>query len=499
MILADFAAVLAGMGLVQALAGAVLVGRFAAAATPSPAERERVGVRGGTHDPHPGLSRFAGEEDCPPISILKPLHGDEPLLEQALASVCTQDYPEFQVVFGVRDTADTALPVVARIRARFPKCDIAVVVDPAQHGANGKVGNLINMLPRAKHDVLAIADSDLHVQPDYLARLAETLAEPGTGLVTTLYTGLPAARRLAQKLGATQITHYFLPGALLARAIGRQDCLGATMVLRRATLDRIGGLRALVGHLADDQVLGRLVAALGLAVRLAPTVPATTVPEARLRDLLRHELRWARTIRSLEPAPFAASVLQYPLFWAALTMVLSWGAAWSFGVFFIAWVGRALTAIWVDRALEPLLVTPASPVTPAKAGAHPAPGVRFRRGDGGSISRGISASTAPGRGGNGGGRSAWGRLGEGGRGTAAVREPDDLRLNDGMNLADAAAQGLAFPCPVWLLPLRDLISVGVMLASYAGRRVEWRGHHLTADTPGRVAPGLTASKELRPR
>jgi ceramide glucosyltransferase len=460
-ILADFAAVLAGIGVVQAAAGAVLVARFAGQ-SPSPAERERSGEgrAGGPRYRHPALSRLAGEEEWPPITVLKPLHGDEPLLEQALASVCTQDYPEFQVVFGVQDVADTALPVVARLRRRFPTCDIAVVVDPTRHGANGKVSNLINMLPRAKHAVLVIADSDLHVQPDYLARLAEALATRGTGLVTTLYTGLPAARRLAQLLGATQITHSFLPGAVLARAMGRQDCLGATMVLRRATLALVGGLDALVNHLADDQVLGRRVAALGMAVRLAATVPATTVPEARLRDLLRHELRWARTIRALEPAAFAASVLQYPLFWGALAVVLSGGTAWSFGVFFIAWVGRALAAVVVDRALDPLLG-----VTNDYPGA-----VRRSQpsldGDDGAI-----PEVFPG---------------------AGARSPDDLRLSDGAKLSDAAPQGLAFPCPVWLLPLRDLISVGELLASYAGRRVEWRGHHLTADSPGRPAPGLTA-------
>lgn len=181
MMLAGFVAVLAGIGVVQAVIGAVLAGRFAHS-SPSPAERERSGegAAGRTHYPHPTLSRGAGEGDLlrPPITILKPLHGDEPLLEQALASVCAQDYPEYQVVFGVSDAADPALSVVTRLRARFPECDIAVVVDPARHGTNGKVGNLINMLPRAKHAVLAIANSDLHVQPDYLARLADALAEP---------------------------------------------------------------------------------------------------------------------------------------------------------------------------------------------------------------------------------------------------------------------------------------------------------------------------------
>ena len=127
-----------------------------------------------------------------PVTVLKPLHGDEPLLEEALASVCRQDYPTWQVVFGVQDPADTALPVVRRLQARFPDCDIAVVVDPTTHGRNRKVANLINMLPAAKHDVLVIADSDVHVAPDWLRRLVAALEAPGVGLVTTIYTGLPA-------------------------------------------------------------------------------------------------------------------------------------------------------------------------------------------------------------------------------------------------------------------------------------------------------------------
>lgn len=350
-------------------------------------------------------ARFAAEPDpempapAPPITILKPLHGDEPLLRHALGSVCAQDYPDFQIVFGVQAPSDTALAVLGRLRAEYKDTDIAVVVDPTRHGANLKVGNLINMLPAAKHDVLVITDSDLHVQPDYLTQIARTLAQPGTGLATTLYAGLPAFPALPARLGATQITHNFLPGALLARTLGRQDCLGATMALRRETLNRIGGLHALVNHLADDNVLGRLVQAQGLAVRLAGTVPATTVPETTFRALWRHELRWARTIRALVPGPFAASALQYPLFWASLAIPLSGATSWSWAAFFLAWAIRALAATGVDRALA-------------------------------------------------------GKL-----------------------------QGLAFSCPVWLLPLREWLSIGVLLASYAGRRVEWRGVSMQADTP----------------
>ncbi len=125
------------------------------------------------------------------------------------------------------------------------------------------------MLPAARHDVLVIADSDVHVRPDYLERLVAALEAPGVGLVTTLYAGLPASPALPAQLGATQITHGFLPGALLARALGRQDCLGATMCLRRADLERIGGFAALVDHLADDNVLGRRIQRSGLDVGLA--------------------------------------------------------------------------------------------------------------------------------------------------------------------------------------------------------------------------------------
>jgi ceramide glucosyltransferase len=301
--------------------------------------------------------------------------------------------------------------VVHRLQARFPACDIALVVDPAQHGENRKIGNLINMLPAAAHPVLVIADSDIHVQPDYLERLVANLEQPGIGLATTLYAGLPADRSLAARLGATQITHGFLPGALLARAVGRQDCLGATMALRRETLARIGGFPALVDHLADDNILGRRVQDLGLSVRLADTVPLTTVPETRLRALFRHELRWARTISALAPAPFAASALQYPLVWALLGVAATGGAPWSLGVFCLAWLIRAVAAAGIDHALLQ-------------------------------------------------------RLGE----------------------SD-------FSVPVSLLPFRDLFSAAVMLVSYAGKQVDWRGYRLQADG---VPPHEPAMLSLRP-
>lgn len=286
-----------------------------------------------------------------PVTVLKPLQGDEPLLEQALATFCAQDFPTFQIVFGVQNPTDPALHVVDRLRARFPDVDMAVVIDSTVHGPNHKIANVINMFSAAKHDTLVIADSDIHAAPDYLRQLTDTLAQPGVGLVTTLYAGLPATSGVAGAMGAAHINHSFLPGALLARAMGRQDCLGATMALTRQTLLDVGGLAALSNHLADDAVLGRLVAERGLAVALATTIPQTTIPEERIGALLEHELRWARTIRSLVPVGFALSIMQFPIVWAALAVAFSNGDAWAWAVFAGAWSGRAAIACAMDRML----------------------------------------------------------------------------------------------------------------------------------------------------
>ena len=289
----------------------------------------------------------------PPVTVLKPLHGDEPLLEDALASCCQQDYPDYQLVFGLQDPSDPALEVLARLKRRFPAVEIVVVVDRTRHGLNRKIDNLINMFPAARHDTLVIADSDMHVAPDYLRDLVAALQEPGAG---ARHHPICRQGRLARSARTTRLRTdqpcFPLPGALLARALGRQDCLGATMALSRAMLKRVGGFQALSDHLADDAVLGRLVRAQGFDVVLAATVPATTVPENHLPALFEHELRWARTVKSLEPLGFVTTAIQYPLFWAALTIGLSGGLVEAWWLFLVTWFVRGTMAYAIDRNLK---------------------------------------------------------------------------------------------------------------------------------------------------
>ncbi len=287
---------------------------------------------------------------APPMTVLRPLCGAEPGLEAALASTLCQMGPGQQAIFGVQNPADPAIAVVRRLQARLPALDITLVIDATPHGGNRKIGNLINMLPHAKHELLVFCDSDLHVPAGYLARLAEVLAEPGVGLATTVCLGLPTGPGWVARLGATGISHGFTPAALMARWLGRQDCLGTTMALRRQTLAAVGGLAMLRDHLADDNVLGQLVQGLGLKVALARTVPLTGVAEARLADLWRHEMRWARTIRALEPFAYAGTFVLYPLVWAMLAVAAAPG--WrSAGFFLLAWGLRAMMAGMGARCL----------------------------------------------------------------------------------------------------------------------------------------------------
>jgi ceramide glucosyltransferase len=313
-------------GIAQAGFGAGAISRFARAATPR-------------------------ADNLPAVTVLKPLHGADAGLEQALETFFTLDYPALQLVFGVQSPVDAAIPVVQTLRRRYPLVDAVLVCDPTTHGANHKIANLINMFPSAAHDVLLMSDSDMHVAPDYLRSVVAALEKPGIGLVTTIYTGLPAVRGLTAQLGAAYITQIFSSGALMARFLGRRDCMGATMCLTRATLMRIGGLPALSPYVADDGVLGRKVRSLGLEIGLATSVPATTVSETGLRALFSHELRWARTIRAMAPFGFILSAIQFPVVWALLAALFTAAKLWTLALLAITCLVRATSGRVIETAL----------------------------------------------------------------------------------------------------------------------------------------------------
>lgn len=259
----------------------------------------------------------------PPATVLKPLCGAEPGLYEHLRAFCRQDYPEYQIIFGVRDPADPARWVAERLAAEFPLLSIDIVVNPQQHGNNHKIGNLINMLERARHEVLVMADSDAFVGPDYLATVTAPLLDPKVGLVTCTYRAEPTDK-IWSRLGAMYMNEWYLPSVLVAWLFGYQGYVsGQTMCLRRATLEAIGGFRAIANHLADDHRLGELIRGVGQRVVLSPYLVKGVHHEQSFASLTRHEIRWMRTIHVLRPWSFRMIFLSFSFPLAALGLMLT--------------------------------------------------------------------------------------------------------------------------------------------------------------------------------
>ncbi len=308
-----------------------------------------------------------GSLAAPEVTVLKPLCGAEPQLYESLRSFCDQTYSRFQIVFGVRDPDDPALAVVRRLQREFPQRDLDIAIDASQHGSSLKVSNLVNMMRLARHDYLVVADSDVRVPRDYLARVVAPLTDPRVGIVTCPYRGL-ARRGAWSLLLAAFINDWFMPSVFVAAALGsRAFAFGATIAIRRPTLEAVGGFQAIADQLADDYRLGELTRKEGLRTVLSEVIVETWVDEASARDLVRHELRWLRTIRAVRPAGYASSFVTFELPVAvlgcllagsagapaaaagdaALVMLAVTGAARLLLHFGVRKLGSALSQLWV--------------------------------------------------------------------------------------------------------------------------------------------------------
>ena len=321
-----------GLALVLILAWAYLIGstvaalRFARRPIVAPAER-------------------------PPVSVLKPLHGAEPGLYENLRSFVDQDYPEMQVVLGVRHRGDAALPVARALMRNRPEKDIELVVDARAIGSNLKVANLENMLPAASHDFIVLADSDMRVDPHYLGAATAPLRDPRNGLVTCLYKGVPMGGLWSQ-FGAMQINFAFLPSALLGEMLSTGGgCFGATIAVRREVLERIGGFARIRDELADDHRLGDAVRELGLATVLSPYIVENRLAEPSLSSLWRHELRWARTVRAMAPFGFAGSIVTHTVVLALLAGAAAGFSAIACWLALISCMLRWISAGIIARSL----------------------------------------------------------------------------------------------------------------------------------------------------
>ena len=331
------------------------------------------------------------------VTLLKPLHGAEPLLAANLASFLIQDHGgPIQLLCGVQRADDPAIAVVEALRTEHPSAVIDLVIDPTSHGANAKVSNLINMMAKAEHPTIILSDSDMAVTPDYLRGLLAALDQPGTGAVTCLYRGRGDSG-FWSRLGAAGLSYQFLPGAVFGVAFGlARPCMGSTIALRRETLDRIGGFPGFTDVLADDYAIGEAIQALGLKVVVPPMLVVHGSAERRFAELWRHELRWSATVRGVVPGAFVGSVTGMPFPLALLGAALAPAHATGAILALFALAARTLMVHTIDR----------------QAGTRTA--------------------------------------------------------------------------PLWLLPVRDCLTLAIFVATFFTRSVDWRGQRLRMGADGRI-------------
>lgn len=283
-----------------------------------------------------------------PVSVLKPVHGLNPALREAIRSH-TLLQGDFEFLCGVSNPNDLALPVLRE----FLKVRI---VDSDTAAPNGKVGVLIDLAAAARHPILVVNDADIRVESDYLSRVTAPLADPAIGLVTCLYR--PVADTFAARFEGLGVSTDFAPSALVARMVGvKEFAMGSTLAFRKADLDRIGGFAALADYLADDYQLGRRIHALGLKCVLSDVVVDTYLGGG-WRQVWAHQIRWARTIRVTKFGGYLGLPATNATLWAAVMatfgrwdlaamllavrLVMAWTAGWmvirSREVLFLWWL-----------------------------------------------------------------------------------------------------------------------------------------------------------------
>jgi ceramide glucosyltransferase len=279
------------------------------------------------------------------VSVLKPVHGLEPEAYENFATFCRQDYPQYEVLFGVTNPQDAAIPVIRKLITDFPGLPIHLVVTTEKIGSNDKVNKLCGLAHAARHNLLVLSDADIRVGPGYLGSVAAPFRDAQVGEVTSLFTGIPV-RSFWPELEAIGISTDFMPVVLIAQCVeGVRFALGATIAVRRECLAEIGGFEALANEAADDYELGSRIAARGHQVELVDGSVKTWCCLESLREFFLQRLRWAIMARQARPLGYAGLLFTQGLPWTVLAVVFAPTRLLAVG-FVAAYLIMRLAAVW---------------------------------------------------------------------------------------------------------------------------------------------------------
>jgi ceramide glucosyltransferase len=287
---------------------------------------------------------------APPVSILKPVRGVDAEAYENFASFCNLDYPDYEIVFATGSEDDPIVPVIRRLQMDFPQCEIRLLTSMPHAGTNRKVNKLCALARQAKYDVLAISDSDVRVEKDYLREAVAPLADPSTGLVTTLFRG-KTGKGIFSQLNGLSVPADSAASALVALKMeGRLNfAFGWTMATTKQHLAEIGGFEAIANYHSDDFELGNRIAGQGHEVVFMRKPVWMVFPSETLSQFLQHEFRWAIGLRNVRPAGYLGLMLTFGLLWSVLAaivepsvaigvtylgayLILRYAMAWTVGV-----------------------------------------------------------------------------------------------------------------------------------------------------------------------
>ncbi len=281
----------------------------------------------------------------PPVTILKPICGLDIDAYENFASFCQQDYPDYQIIFGVQDECDPSIEVVRRIIDDFPEIDICLVISDRQIGTNLKVSNLLNAVTKAQYSLLILADSDIRVRTDYLKRVIQPMSDPNVGVVTCLYRSLTQSWvGIVEAIGISTAYH---SGILVAKSLeGIKFALGSTIVIRSTALEAIGGFITIADYLADDFQLGYLSNQLGYKVVLSDYVVEHAIAPKSLLDLIHCQIRRNCCTRVSRPWGHLCLIITYGTITSLLFLIATGGSILGWTIMAITWSTRLIMA-WV--------------------------------------------------------------------------------------------------------------------------------------------------------
>ena len=259
---------------------------------------------------------------APPVSVLKPVRGLDREAYENFASFCRQNYPTYEILFAASEH-DPAVPVIRKVMDDFPAIPIRLLIGSEDRGSNDKVNKLCRLAREARYDLLAISDSDVRVDPNYLKSAVKPFRDPRVGIVTCLYKG-SVERRLWSELEALNLSSSFLPSVLVARQTeGMGFSLGAATAITRARLSEIGGFEALADYAADDFEMGNRVAARGYRVELSHYTVRTMCSSRTFAEFFEHHMRWGIGLRHSRPGGYLGWGITQGLPWSLAALVAS--------------------------------------------------------------------------------------------------------------------------------------------------------------------------------